>query len=298
VESSPKVIWNVAASSGLFLNQPLLKALPVIREAGFRLLEISGNADHMDYHDKSLLPKVRAACGELGINVVSLHAPFGDSLDFTVTDENRRRHAITEIKASIDALDYLGGKALVIHCGSESEDARHESEHRLNQSAISLKEISCYCRDRGIKMVLENMLAHLLGGREGEMERVLGRLQGTNTGVCLDTWHAFLEGRLLEKTRLLGAAISMVHMHDNHGIYDDHLPPGEGKIEWPAFLDTLAKTGFSGGLVMEVVGRNLDPVLARRAWHSASDLGKYTGGKPYTLNLEGCLPSEFITNII
>jgi sugar phosphate isomerase/epimerase len=44
----------------------------------------------------------------------------------------------------------------------------------------------------------------------------------------------------------------MVHASDNHGQYDDHLPPGEGKIDWPKLLAHLNRLHFSGTVILEI----------------------------------------------
>jgi sugar phosphate isomerase/epimerase len=33
--------------------------------------------------------------------------------------------------------------------------------------------------------------------------------------------------------------VSSVHLHDNHGDKDEHLPPYEGTIDWPAAIKLL-----------------------------------------------------------
>ena len=44
----------------------------------------------------------------------------------------------------------------------------------------------------------------------------------------------------------------MVHASDNHGQYDDHLPPGDGKIDWGKLLAHLNDLHFRGTFILEV----------------------------------------------
>jgi len=39
--------------------------------------------------------------------------------------------------------------------------------------------------------------------------------------------------------------IVSAHVHDNHGEKDEHLPPYEGKIDWPAALKLFHTTSVS-----------------------------------------------------
>lgn len=49
--------------------------------------------------------------------------------------------------------------------------------------------------------------------------------------------------------------IHMVHVNDNRGDRDDHLPPGEGDIDWPWILRELQRHRFSGILILELSSR-------------------------------------------
>jgi sugar phosphate isomerase/epimerase len=76
----------------------------------------------------------------------------------------------------------------------------------------------------------------------------------TNVGFCLDVGHAHL-GQSLPETKdaparsaleLAFAAFAPVadrvaelHLHDNHGVRDEHLWPGEGSIDWAALRSML-----------------------------------------------------------
>jgi len=46
----------------------------------------------------------------------------------------------------------------------------------------------------------------------------------------------------------------MLHVADNHGEADDHLPPGKGDIDWPRVLADLTRISFSGALILEMSG--------------------------------------------
>jgi len=59
-----------------------------------------------------------------------------------------------------------------------------------------------------------------------------------------DIGHAHLadfpEEERLEKSFLpLRELVSSVHLHDNHGEKDEHLPPYDGTIDWPSAIKIL-----------------------------------------------------------
>jgi len=116
--------------------------------------------------------------------------------------------------------------------------------------------------------VLENMLPHLFSGRVRELLWILGALETTDVGICLDTGHAHLSGDLRTVVHKLSGHLWMMHATDNHGHRDDHLPPGDGRIDWQRLLRQMARIEFSGAIILEVAGQdNHQAVLegARRA---------------------------------
>ncbi len=58
-------------------------------------------------------------------------------------------------------------------------------------------------------------------------------IKSDRIGVCLDIGHANYSGTPLEKWfEDLGRWIGYMHLSDNMGKYDDHIPLGQGTIDW------------------------------------------------------------------
>jgi sugar phosphate isomerase/epimerase len=118
--------------------------------------------------------------------------------------------------------------------------------------------------------VLENMLPHLLFGHINDMMYLLGSIRTCDVGACLDTGHAFLARELATVIHKLSGHLHMVHVNDNRGDRDDHLPPGEGHIDWSWVLQELRRHQFEGTLILELSSRPNEEVpdmlgRARRA---------------------------------
>jgi sugar phosphate isomerase/epimerase len=78
----------------------------------------------------------------------------------------------------------------------------------------------------------------------------MGHLQ--SVGVCLDLGHAHISSGVSDAVTALGKRIVSVHVHDNHGIKDEHLWPGEGTIDWPAAAKVLTGLAEPPATVLEV----------------------------------------------
>jgi sugar phosphate isomerase/epimerase len=84
---------------------------------------------------------------------------------------------------------------------------------------------------------------------------IMGTMTSTEVGVCLDTGHAFLGGDIASVVQKLSRHLRLVHASDNNGCSDEHLPPGQGRIDWPRFLRLLRDNSFRGSLILEIAGR-------------------------------------------
>ena len=78
-----------------------------------------------------------------------------------------------------------------------------------------------------------------------------------NVRFHLDVGHANIrpQGQPPRLPALLGAfgdRIAHVHVHDNKGRYDEHLPLGVGSVDWPDAARRLRATGYDATVTMEV----------------------------------------------
>jgi len=55
-----------------------------------------------------------------------------------------------------------------------------------------------------------------------------------------------------EAIATLGERIASVHVHDNHGMKDEHLWPGDGTIDWPATTTALKALKAEPATVLEI----------------------------------------------
>jgi len=42
------------------------------------------------------------------------------------------------------------------------------------------------------------------------------------------------------------------HLQDNRGVRDDHMPPGDGAIDWGAVAAALCEVGYVGCVLLEL----------------------------------------------
>ncbi|MDV2887661.1 sugar phosphate isomerase/epimerase, partial [Alkalihalophilus pseudofirmus] len=86
---------------------------------------------------------------------------------------------------------------------------------------------------------------------QNEFTSFLGNIDET-AGYLIDTGHANLNGwdipQVIKdvKNRLLA-----LHLHDNNGTGDDHLPIGEGTIQWKEIFSAINEDSIHCQLILE-----------------------------------------------
>lgn len=246
--------WEVGLSTGLAYRHPIEEVLPRVREAGFEAIEISTAPPHLDVADAARLGRVRALIDDLGLRVHSLHAPFGHDVNITSPDEGARCAALHRLTLAADALVALGGALYVIHPGGEDQRWVWDRERCLAASVSGLTAVWTACRARGLTLVVETPLPHLLGGQPADFAWILERLPFEGTTVCIDTSHCSLGGTLYDSIAANAGRIGHVQASDNRGHTDDHLLPGKGILDWSAVNAALEAASFEGVFLLEVTG--------------------------------------------
>ena len=251
------IAYPIGLSTGCFYKQSIFEIVDPIRASGFTSLEITASPSHLDFHD---LPRVRRAATriiELGLEVYSYHAPFGLHLDFTSTDDLLREASVEEILFSMEAAATLGARYFTLHPGPDSDHdaARTEIERRRENAVASLNRVAARGRERGLELLLENMLPHQLFGRISDLLWFREMIAGDNIGLCFDTGHANLAGDVYTTAHRMAEHVRIIHAHDNlHA--DDHLPPGRGRIDWRRLVEILVASGFDGMITLELSGEH------------------------------------------
>ena len=269
--------WPVGLSTGCFYQRSIFDTLREICDGGFTMIEVCSHPAHLDYHDRPTCERAAAALRELAMEPYSFHAPFAEHIDITSLDPDRWRSSVEEIVQAATAAAILEARYFVLHPGPEKSDLpRHERLDRMEKAARALNLVAARCRELGVGLVLENMLPHLFTGHVRDLLWLLGAMETTEVGICLDTGHAYLAGDLGTVAQKLSGHLWMVHASDTRGTFDDHLPPGEGAIPWPLLVRRLVESRFGGALILEVAGGAESSAILERARRARAFLRRLT----------------------
>lgn len=166
----------------------------------------------------------------------TIHAAFVDlnpgALDRTVREATRQR--FLEV---FRAAGLLRPRVIVFHPGYD--DLRYGESRMvwLKNSIAFWQEFIPRARELGCTIAVENIFEK----EPSTLRTLLEAVDDPSFRHCFDVghWNMFTTGTLEEWFAELGPYIAESHIHDNHGTADEHLPLGEGAIDFDRVFGLL-----------------------------------------------------------
>ena len=179
----------------------------------------------------------------------SIHAPFMDVNIASLQDESRL-NSLKQIKKSIDLANEIDAEAVVIHPGVTSFLPNKFFKNEVNAFAKeSMIELGKYGEDLGVLTTFENM-PNFPSMLFSDMVELNEFLENNGLYMTLDIGHANHAG--FSPDEMIFDSIKHIHIHDNFGDDDAHLPLGEGSIKLNDIVNTLESKNFNGIYILEV----------------------------------------------
>jgi sugar phosphate isomerase/epimerase len=167
---------------------------------------------------------------------ITFHGPFIDlsagSLDPAVLAMTRSR-----FEQLLQLVPVFQPKTVVCHAGYDRKRYGYYREKWLENSLQTWSWLAGYLNENGARLMLENVFED---GPE-DILIMFENLQDQKVGFCLDSGHlhAFGHTKLEKWLRFLGPYLEQLHLHDNHGCDDEHLPMGAGTINFRLIFEHL-----------------------------------------------------------
>lgn len=185
--------------------------------------------------------------------------------------EDVRRAATASLAACLDVFVALGADWMTVH-----PDAHAPMQDRpfiVQQNLATLGALLDAGRARGIGVMVENVPAGF--NTAEQLAELLDPLP--ELGLHLDIGHANLGVATNTAESILarfGPRLRHVHLHDNNGQSDLHLPLGAGSIDVPRMVRAIRGSGYDGTITLEVFSHDrrhfeYSRDVLRRLWESA-----------------------------
>ncbi len=170
------------------------------------------------------------------------HGPFF-GLDIASLDEGISRYTKDCLLRGLDVTAALGGEVMVMHTGYLPYFSRGGRRHWFRNWRARMPAVAEAAAKKGVLIALENSW----DDRPEIMLRLAESLSGYDMRYCIDTGHVNRYSRLPLKRwwDVLGKKVEVLHLHDNDGLSDDHLAPGEGCFDFEQLAEILkGESGF------------------------------------------------------
>jgi sugar phosphate isomerase/epimerase len=181
-----------------------------------------------------------------------------------------RKQSVEYVRRCIDLASDI--ESTLVYVCSVTKDHHSNSRGRLVKSLLECAE---YADRVGVGIALE----HFPGGEVSTFEQALDIVSSVgvrNLGLLLDTGHL-----LLTRESIVGSLerskerLMLIHVNNNDGINDLHLPPHSGKLttdDFIAVLRTISTIDYDGYVSIELA-------------QSDSDLASFSEARDFLSNL-------------
>lgn len=266
---------RVGSSSGVFgpVENWTYETFAEARRAGIEAIEISANKLFLggeltdDVQIEARCRQLKRDLKRAGIEIWSVHMPYGKEIDLSQTDETVRQKSVELNRRILRFCKILSPRIVLFHPSWYL--GRGERDERIAQLVRSVGELLPEARKIGAKVVIENMLGHELM-KDEHYERPLGRtveevlrimaLMPREVGAAVDTNHIDNPELLISA---LGRRVRTIHVSDGDGRNECHELPwqGRGDNDWTAVLKALYEDVHYRGVFMYEVKKAEFPEL-------------------------------------
>ncbi|KAF0221373.1 MAG: xylose isomerase domain-containing [Geobacteraceae bacterium] len=199
--------------------------------------EVFFSGDALD----SLIPEELAAiAGTLTANGIrtTIHTPFMDlnpgSVEHLIREATLRR-----FNQALDAAEILKPVVMVFHPGYDRWRYGESQDKWLKHSIDTWRVVLERAAKIGCVVAVENIFEE----EPSTLRALFEAVDSPDFRHCFDVghWNLFKKVGMEEWFASVGSYIAETHIHDNFGLRDDHLPIGEGEIDFNLFFSLLKR---------------------------------------------------------
>lgn len=168
---------------------------------------------------------------------LTIHGPYAE-LNPGSLDERVRLLTVERYHLAFRIASYLKPKAMVLHGGYSERKFKGDIQGWLDKSLKTWPQFIREAERLSMVIAVENIFDKDPLALRSLMEKI----PSPRLGICIDSGHlnVFSAVPMEEWFKSLGPYVAEVHMHDNKGAGDEHLPIGEGAIDFRLFLGYIS----------------------------------------------------------
>lgn len=240
------------------------RGLEICKESGFDAIDFGfgsytlkeGIYTASDDEFESHFAAIKKKADDLELIISQTHGRTGT---YWPNDEQHNADVDRYCELDLRASSILGSPSCVIHFINNTRWGKQTPEFLHQTSGDMFDKMIPFAEKYKVNIALETFGAAKIQGARirdffadpREFKYQFDRLNTQYKTMCVDSGHtheaeSFWVPPPEEMIRILGKDVTILHLHDNNGHYDDHLLPGQGNINWPAVFESLEDIGYSG----------------------------------------------------
>lgn len=189
-----------------------------------------------------------------GLAIETLHLPYkkysssGELINSRYVnsiwvDGSEANEYVAELLAEVELAHRFGIKTVVMHISSGDNPPPQN-----RKGLYRIEKIASSCEKHGVVLCLENLR------RLDYLEYVFEEINDYDLKFCFDSGHANYMTQNISRFpwHLFGPRLYCLHLNDNNGLKDQHLPPLMGSIDWGALMKTLVCYNANMNMTLEV----------------------------------------------
>ncbi len=195
----------------------------------------------------------------------TLHAPFHDMLP-GARDQFVLQAVRDKLRRCFDLIEIFKPRSVVCHLGYMDPVHSYDPDQWLATSLDTWRELLAVAEGSTTPVMFENTYetnphVHKL---------ILEALDSPLAGFCLDVGHllAFAHADWHDWLATLGQWLGQLHLHDNHGDRDEHLPVGKGDFDFRTLFAYLKSRNIKPIITLE-------PRSENDLWESLNALDRF-----------------------
>ncbi len=237
--------------------------------------EIYFSAEDLDCCRESDVKHLASVLQQNGLEV-TIHGPFMD-LSPGGVDRKVKEVTLERFSKTVETAHILKPKTIVFHPGYEKRQFDGNVDLWLKSSLETWRPLVEEAEKRDLVFAIENVYEET----PDSLKRLFEEIHSPSFRFCFDTGHhhafSLRKVPLSGWIETLGSYLWEVHLHDNHGDKDEHLPMGEGEFDFNQFFDLLSRNRLTPVYTIEPHQED----HLRRGWEAAK---KYLSTKSQTPN--------------
>lgn len=209
--------------------------------------EIAIKGPELDSLDRECLARTRQTLSAAAVRP-TVHAPFFD-LNPGALDSLVRGVTYERLSATLALAGQLNANIMVIHPGYDKWRYPNLAETWGDLASVFFRPLVIQAQACGCRLAIENIYEET----PETLVRLADSVDSPWFGHCFDIghWHLFGRENLPEWLEAIGPRLLHLHLHDNHGRADEHLPVGAGTIDFTPLQNFLARRSALPSITLE-----------------------------------------------